>query len=308
MAFDIIGDIHGHADRLERLLERLDYRKGGDGWAHPDRKAIFVGDLIDRGPGQLRTLSLVRDMVVAGAAEVAMGNHELNAIGWATRDPDQPHVHLRPRHGARGEKNRLQHEAFLNEVGADSPAHEDWVAWFKTLPLWIEKPGLRVVHACWSPAAVAAIRPRLTADFRLTDEILQAAYRPTGEVGRAVDTLLKGPEVRLPEGVSFTDKDGHVRHEIRIRWWRPDLSSFRDAYIGPDDVDIPDSPLPAAATIPEPDRPTFIGHYWLSPARPPEPLSRRVACVDYSVAKGGPLAAYRFDGEVELSAKKFLAV
>lgn len=38
------------------------------------------------------------------------------------------------------------------------------------------------------------------------------------------------------------------------------------------------------------------------------PASRRVACLDYSVAKGGLLAAYRFDGETELSAAKFVAV
>lgn len=60
--------------------------------------------------------------------------------------------------------------------------------------------------------------------------------------------------------------------------------------------------------LPEPDRPTFIGHYWFDPSEPVAPASRRVACVDYSVAKGGPLTAYRFDGETELSAEKFVAV
>jgi hypothetical protein len=59
--------------------------------------------------------------------------------------------------------------------------------------------------------------------------------------------------------------------------------------------------------LPETDRPTFVGHYWFDPADPLAPASKRVACVDYSVAKGGPLVAYRFDGEPELAADKFVA-
>lgn len=60
MAHDIIGDIHGHGERLEALLLELGYRFRAGAWRHPDRTAVFVGDLIDRGPGQLRTLELVR--------------------------------------------------------------------------------------------------------------------------------------------------------------------------------------------------------------------------------------------------------
>jgi hypothetical protein len=48
-----------------------------------------------------------------------MGNHEFNAIAWATPDPVNKGLHLRPRHGVKGEKNRRQHEAFLREVEAD---------------------------------------------------------------------------------------------------------------------------------------------------------------------------------------------
>ena len=44
--YDIIGDIHGHASRLERLLERMGYERDADSWRHPDRQAIFVGDFI----------------------------------------------------------------------------------------------------------------------------------------------------------------------------------------------------------------------------------------------------------------------
>jgi hypothetical protein len=73
-------------------------------------------------------------------------------------------------------------------------------------------------------------------------------------------------------------------------------------------VERPDIPIPVAETIPEPDRPTFIGHYWLDPREALAPLTQMVACVDYSVAKGGPLVAYRFDGEAQLVDEKFVAV
>ena len=51
---------------------------------HPARQAIFVGDLIDRGDDQLRVLEIVNGMVEGGSAQIVMGNHEFNAIGYAT--------------------------------------------------------------------------------------------------------------------------------------------------------------------------------------------------------------------------------
>lgn len=83
--FDIIGDVHGCADELEALLEKLGYayiENSDEGtyhriYHHPeDRKAIFLGDLIDRGPRILDTIQLVRNMVLAGSAFAIPGNHE----------------------------------------------------------------------------------------------------------------------------------------------------------------------------------------------------------------------------------------
>ena len=90
MAYDIIGDIHGQADKLEALLRTLGYRDTAGAWRHAERQAIFVGDFIDRGPAQVRSVNIVRRMVDAGAALAVMGNHELNAIAWHTpvRDTD----------------------------------------------------------------------------------------------------------------------------------------------------------------------------------------------------------------------------
>ncbi|SDH38281.1 polynucleotide kinase-phosphatase [Nonomuraea jiangxiensis] len=75
--FDIIGDVHGCRSELETLLDRLGWRRGPAGLAHPEgRTAVFVGDLVDRGPDSPGVLSLVMDMVEAGTAICVMGNHE----------------------------------------------------------------------------------------------------------------------------------------------------------------------------------------------------------------------------------------
>ncbi|MGB2109035.1 MAG: metallophosphoesterase, partial [Marinobacter vinifirmus] len=83
--YDIIGDIHGCANTLQRLLDQMGYRKVNGVYRHPKRQAIFIGDIIDRGPRIREALHLVRDMVEHGAARIVMGNHEYNALGYCTR-------------------------------------------------------------------------------------------------------------------------------------------------------------------------------------------------------------------------------
>ena len=56
----------------------------------------------------------------------------------------------------------------------------------------------------------------------------------------------------------------------------------------------------------EDDRPVFFGHNWLRGK--PKLLCRKVCCLDYSVAAGGYLACYRFDGEQQLDAAKLVWV
>lgn len=309
MSYDIIGDVHGHADCLVALLERMGYRHRNGAWRHVDRTAIFVGDLIDRGPQQRRTLEIVRDMVKEGTARATMGNHEFNAIAWATEDPAKPGDFLRSHDG----HHAKQHEAFLTQLGKDE--REEWVQWFWQLPLWIEEPRLQVVHACWSPKHVEFLRSRLKDGVCLTPEILELGCRKDerrdGEITvyQAIETILKGVEVRLPGGRSFKDKGGHERFDIRTRWWKPGHLTFEEAHIGPPpDTKVPEGRIPESALVPAPDRPTFVGHYWLPGDEAVKPQTDRVACLDYSVANNGPLVAYRFDGETTLAADRFDSV
>ena len=60
---DFIGDIHGHADKLEALLIKLGYSYKNESYSHPERKVVFVGDYIDRGQEIKKTLEIVKNMV-----------------------------------------------------------------------------------------------------------------------------------------------------------------------------------------------------------------------------------------------------
>ena len=86
-SYDLIGDVHGCAHTLEHLLDQMGYHKQGGTWRHPSRMAVFLGDIIDRGPRIREALHIVHDMTEAGQALCIMGNHEFNALGWTTPAP-----------------------------------------------------------------------------------------------------------------------------------------------------------------------------------------------------------------------------
>jgi hypothetical protein len=294
--YDLVGDIHGHADALHRLLHKLDYSEFEGIFRHPQRKMIFVGDFIDRGPQQREVLRIARAMCEVGAARAVIGNHEFNAIGWAAQDADGGFLRKH------SEKNAGQHAKFLSEIEEDSADHKDAVSWFRSLPLWLDLPGLRVVHACWHEPSRATLAPFLDQAGRLTGEGVLESYRHGSDAKTAVDILLKGPEEHLPGGVHFLDKDGHKREEVRLRWWDQNATTFRQAALGMDgrEDELPDSLLPTDYRYYE-RTPVFFGHYWLTDR--PQITAANAACLDFSVAKEGYLTAYRWSGERELAEK-----
>jgi len=172
---------------------------------------------------------------------------------------------------------------------------------------------LRVVHASWSPLSIA-----LVGDRRFTNqEFLVASSSAGTSEHRAVSTLVNGPEIELPQGGLYRDKDGHARKEIRVRWFSSEEGkaelTFRDI-VFPSAGELPNFSLNAQALdrlslYGEAEPPVIFGHYWMT-LHPPKRVAKNVACVDYSVAAkaGGFLTAYRCDGEQVLSNEKFLAV
>lgn len=304
--YDLIGDVHGHANELKMLLERMGYRRRGNGYAHPERRAIFVGDLIDRGPQIREVLWIVRTMVDEGAALCVMGNHEFNAIGYHTENPRQPGTHFRPRN----EKTTHQHAQTLAQVEGRELA--EWIEWFKTRPLWLELDELRVVHACWHRPSIERVRAALNEHGGFTVEFLAATRDKDSALFCATEETLKGKEAWLPVGEAFPDKDGHSRRTVRLQWFQSPEGRCFGRYAFPENPVLRGRPIPEAALAnlepyPPQERPVFFGHYWLSAERP-SPLAGNVACLDYSVAKAGLLCAYRWSGEPRLVADNFVWV
>ncbi len=316
MNYDIIGDIHGHAAALKALLASLGYAETQGAWRHPERHALFVGDFIDRGPQQVETVDIVRRMTDAGSAQAVLGNHEFNAIAWYLPDHQSSGEYLRPHHSAKyGEKNFRQHQAFLAEVNG-TPMHKEIIDWFLSLPLWLDLSDIRVVHACWHQRFMDYLKPKLAPGNRLTPELMVDASRePADErekdtaeasVFKAVEALTKGIEIPLPSGKTFKDEDGHERRRVRTRWWDRAATTYPDAALLDRDTcsTLPVDSIPDHAILDVPSgKPTFIGHYWLNGT--PAVLSAGTACVDYSIAKGGKLVAYRWDGDPALDDSRF---
>ncbi len=300
--YDIIGDIHGHYDKLTALLTKLGYAPEQGVWSHPaGRKVVFLGDFIDRGPKIRRVLHLVRRMCEAGHALAVMGNHEYNAVCFHTLG--EAGDWLRPRDA----RNRQQHAVTLAEFWDRREEWDGWVEWFKTLPFYLDLGGIRAVHACWHPAEMEVIGDRTLRD---PDFLAAAARKGTPEYN-AIENLLKGMEVPMPPEAVYHDKDGHPRQAIRGRWWNtnPAGQTYRSLIFPPADTP-PDTPVPEELVAlmpgyPEEAPPVFVGHYWIPATAPVGPLLPNLACLDYSAAHSGPMVAYRWDGEAVITKEKF---
>ena len=299
--YDIIGDIHGHADELHALLEILGYQHG----SHPEgRKVIFLGDYIDRGPKIREVLETVRGMVDAGQALAILGNHEVNAMRFHAIGSDGEH--LRPH----TDKNTKQHQATLEQF-PDPAEWSEWIYWFAGLPLSLDLGGVRAVHACWDHAALT----ELSSIGRLDGAMLEKYSRKGTPGHETISQIINGPEALLPEGYEHETADGTMRADIRVKWWiNLNGATSREAIFPHPPVDaghapIPDLPprnLPSTSAYPTDAPPTFFGHYALKDPSPASILPN-LACLDYGTGKGGFLCAYRWDGEREMDPAKFIA-
>lgn len=293
---DFIGDIHGHADQLEALLLKLGYAKQNGVYAHPERKVLFVGDYIDRGPKIRETLEIVRSMVEQGNAIALMGNHEYNALCFHLQETEGGHLrkHLI--------KNIIQHYETLKQFQNRQKEYEDYLDWFMTFPLYYETDTYRAVHACWDNNNIQLLRKTLVND-RLTEEVIYQSVTIGTPLNDAIDQTLKGKEIKMPPGLCFTDKDGTQRTEIRIKWWEnPAEMTYQSISVEPIEQ-LPEQPINLADLrtdnyYHDKDKKVFFGHYWLKGE--PGLYRDNICCLDYSVAKGGKLVAYRYNGETKL--------
>ncbi len=302
---DFIGDIHGYADKLEELLLKLGYKKDNEVYSHPDnRKVLFVGDYIDRGPKIRETLKIIKSMVKGGNAIALMGNHEYNALCFHFQKAGGGHLR---EHSI---KNIIQHYETLKQFQNKQKEYEKYLDWFKTLPLYYESDTFRAVHACWDNSNIEYLRKILVND-RLTDELIYQSVEEGTKLNEVIEQTLKGKEIRIPNGISFKDKDGNERTEIRIKWWKdPSSNSYKSISIIPlnslPEKSIELSDLESLEFYDKEEKKVFFGHYWLKGK--PSPYRNNICCLDYSVAKGGKLVAYRLNGENILDEKNFISV
>ena len=307
--YDIIGDVHGCAWSVETLLQKLGYSKVNGVYAHPERLCIFIGDIVDRGPRIREALHLVRDMVDSGFAILLMGNHEYNALCYCTHARAGSATPYLRAHNPRNDRMIADTlEAFRHHD------HEwnDFLDWFRTLPLLLQTPDFRAVHACWDQKLIDAFLQQFP-DAVIDDDFLHASVVRESFAGHVMDRLLRGTDLPLPDGRAIHGRDGLVRSFFRTRFWAHDPQTYADVVFQPDSLpdDLLHRPLSDAEkkqllSYPATEPPVFVGHYWLEGT--PAPLLPNVACLDYSAVKFGRMVAYRYDREPVLRADKFVWV
>lgn len=210
---DFVADIHGEIDALRSLLERMNYATDG---SHPDgRRLVFLGDLVDRGPNSPGVVRLVRGMIDAGNAQAVLGNHELNILRGSSRannawfyEPDN---------------------AGDNETKLDPDERDDFMAFFASMPLALERDDIRAVHANWDTGMIAnakAARDTIDLYETVSQEIQDYLDKRqvTDKVERnlakqnhnPVKLLTSGRETRAAKAFEL---DGKMRGEDRHAWW-----------------------------------------------------------------------------------------
>jgi len=218
---DIVGDVHGEIDALCSLLRHLGYSEDG---SHPARRLVFLGDLADRGPDSPAVVDFVQSLIGSGRAQCVLGNHDFNIMV----DHDKPENKW-----FYGVDFLAKDGSVVSQVLADEPTRQRVRAFFRTLPLALERDDLRVAHACWHDEMIAVARD---ADDAVT---LYEHHRDLidGEPSESdldvrdkglrhqnhnpVKLLTSGPEERTDEPI---EAGGKIPHERRVPWW----NDYRD--------------------------------------------------------------------------------
>jgi hypothetical protein len=311
--YDLIGDVHGCAQSLERLLQQLGYQKRSGVYRHRDRQAIFLGDIVDRGPRVREALHLVRDMVQQGSALMILGNHEFNAVAYST-PATTPGEYLRPHTPA----NIRQISETLEQFAEYAQEWQSFLRWFVELPLFLEiqhpltQQVFRAVHACWDQQLINQHRVRY-GDGHIDWQFIYRSAQKGSLEAITKQRLTGGIDLPLPDGETMVSSDGYVRRAFRTKFWGHEAQTYGQLLFQPDP--IPEyiakaeiSPEHRALMVhyDQSQPPLFVGHYWLKGQ--PRPLASNLARLDYSAVKYGRLVAYRMDGEAQLQPDKFVWV
>jgi hypothetical protein len=320
---DIVGDVHGEIDALRDLFGVLGYDAKG---RHPaGRRLVFVGDICDRGPDSIAVMELVGELMDRQLAQCVLGNHELNLLLVSRKEGNGWYF---------DEDHDRQEGKFATSRQADTLSRA-WIADFiASLPIALNGPSLRVVHACWNNDAIRSVAsateqsvPELYSQF---EHLSTEAMRQDGTLARAAQEQRQHRDALHDPGAAMV--------------FLPALARKNQAHQMANPVRILTSGVERQTSTPffssgkwrmvervawwdeyQDETPVVIGHYW----RWPVPVDRQifgkagtdlfagttveqglgprgnVYCVDYSVGRrfqerlrGGPfltrLAALRW--------------
>lgn len=300
--YDIIGDVHGHADQLKDLLKKMGYKLVNDCFTHPTRKAVFVGDFINRGPKIRETINLIRKMVESGSAHAILGNHEMYAVLYYLRDIEGKYYKKRI------PKYQLQINQTLAEFVLNKDELKSHLKWMRRLPVFLDFGDIRIIHACWDDENVELLKNTLT-EPKLSKTILREIALNGTKFSGSFWESCKGVEFELPKDLLIFDNEGRPHRSFRMKWWDvPDGKTFRDvslesrfelpAYTIPKEIIPERKPYPADNPI------VFFGHYCLKQSN--GILADNLCCVDSCVTRTGKLVAYRWNGEKKLTKDNFV--
>lgn len=142
-AFAIVGDIHGEYQALDKLLAHLEQNP-----ACKNRMIVFIGDLCDRGPDSVNTILRVQKLVEEGKALCILGNHEINLLANDAKDGSGWFF------DSRVQTDTPFYAPFERASAIQRPAIREFLC---NLPLAIQTPDLRLVHAAWDPESISKI-------------------------------------------------------------------------------------------------------------------------------------------------------
>ncbi len=220
---DLIGDVHGEIGGLQTLLARLGYAADG---GHPQgRTAVFLGDLVDRGQDSQAVTLLVRAWCARGRALCVLGNHELNLLLGKRRSGNE-WFYGEPQIMADGGRQIAQR---LLQSDAERAELLEFMA---GLPLVLERPDLRVVHACWDEPSIARLRAGsggAREHFHAARSRIHASLSARGVAADSIAADLERQNdnpvavctsgLERPARASF-HAGGRMRRVERIPWWQ----------------------------------------------------------------------------------------
>lgn len=299
LAFDIVGDIHGHGNLLEKLLLKLGYSNRSGVFSNPKRKAIFCGDFIDRGPQNIKAVDIVMKMCANGEAFAIPGNHDLAYVQYHTNLPGSDQTII--------PKNPAYDRMFIStsiEFNRALDFKAQYIDWIKKLPLFIENEYFAVYHGFRSENHKAL----LTQDNEIMS--FNAALLNFEQYRLAIDLISKS----VSAWVVYREHDTQKVERIRIKWWKNKerIESLADLFMGKSNLNkitLVESELNAIHKFypySSNEKPLFLGHFCMREKH--GIVQSNICIIDLCVIKTGRLAAYRFDGESILQKEKIVFV